>query len=192
MAFVKKMVGRFLRWRERLAGRLALAAASRVSYGKQCQAGYGLRLRAVMGGHIEIGERTTLDRWIDLFAHEGSLRIGPGCHFGKGCVVVARQAIAIGPGCQIAENVTIRDQDHKILPNLSISESGFETAPVSIGAHVWIGAGVIILKGVTIGDRAIIAAGAVVTKDVSPGSRVAGVPARPLGTQNEFKSVLIR
>ena len=39
---------------------------------------------------------------------------------------------------------------------------------VVVGKNVWIGAGVIILKGVTIGDNAVIAAGSIVTKDVEP------------------------
>jgi len=174
------MVGRLQRWHETIFGRCSLAFANGVHVGDGCRAGYRLRLRAVMGGRIEIGERTTLDRSVDLFAHEGTLSIGSGCHFGKGCVVVARNEITIGPGCQIAEHVTIRDQDHRILPDHSIAESGFETAPISIGEDVWIGAGAVITRGVSIGDRAIVGAGAVVTKDIAPGSRVAGVPARPL------------
>ena len=49
-----------------------------------------------------------------------------------------------------------------------------------IGNDVWIGAGAMILEGVTVGDGAIIAAGAVVTKDVEPYEIVAGVPAKRL------------
>ena len=49
----------------------------------------------------------------------------------------------------------------------------------------WIGAGAIILKGVTVGEGAVISAGAVVTKDVPPYSIVAGVPAKVIGQRFE-------
>lgn len=48
----------------------------------------------------------------------------------------------------------------------------------NIGNDVWIGAGAIVMKGVTIGDGAIIGAGAVVTKDVECYSIVVGSPAK--------------
>lgn len=48
----------------------------------------------------------------------------------------------------------------------------------TIGNDVWIGAGAIVLGGVTIGDGAIVGAGAVVTKDVPPYAIVGGVPAK--------------
>ncbi|MBB2902010.1 acetyltransferase-like isoleucine patch superfamily enzyme [Kineococcus radiotolerans] len=47
-----------------------------------------------------------------------------------------------------------------------------------IGRHCFIGAGAILLPGVTVGDGSIVAAGAVVTKDVPPASIVAGSPAK--------------
>lgn len=51
---------------------------------------------------------------------------------------------------------------------------------VKIKDDVWVGAGVIILSGVTIGECSVIGAGAVVTKDVEPYTIVAGVPARKI------------
>jgi acetyltransferase-like isoleucine patch superfamily enzyme len=53
-----------------------------------------------------------------------------------------------------------------------------ELQHTKVGNDVWIGAGCIVLDGVTIGDGAIIAAGAVVTKDVPPYAIVGGVPAK--------------
>lgn len=53
-----------------------------------------------------------------------------------------------------------------------------ELQHTKVGNDVWIGAGCIVLDGVTIGDGAIIAAGAVVTKDVPPYAIVGGVPAQ--------------
>ena len=58
-------------------------------------------------------------------------------------------------------------------------QQGFtEVDPIVIEDDVWIGARVIILKGVTIGKGSIIGAGSVVTKDVEPYSIVGGNPAK--------------
>lgn len=56
----------------------------------------------------------------------------------------------------------------------------FAWGGVKIKDDVWIGAGVIILSGITIGECSVIGAGAVVTKDVEPYTVVAGVPARKI------------
>ena len=61
-----------------------------------------------------------------------------------------------------------------------IRESGLLAKPTAIEDDVWIGAGAIILAGVTVGRGGVVAAGAVVRKDVAPGSIVGGVPARLL------------
>lgn len=51
-------------------------------------------------------------------------------------------------------------------------------APVVLKRGCYLGAGALLLPGVTVGERAVVAAGAVVTRDVPPGTVVAGVPAR--------------
>jgi acetyltransferase-like isoleucine patch superfamily enzyme len=53
---------------------------------------------------------------------------------------------------------------------------------VEIHDNVWIGAGAIILPGVTIHANSIVAAGAVITKDVPSNTIVGGVPARMIKT----------
>ena len=53
-----------------------------------------------------------------------------------------------------------------------------QTAPVTIGNHVWIGGGVIILPGVSIGDNVVIGAGSVVTKDIPSNTIAYGNPCR--------------
>lgn len=57
---------------------------------------------------------------------------------------------------------------------------------VIIGRNVYIGAGAIILPGVTIGDNSIIGAGAVVTKDIPPNTVAVGVPAKVICTLDEW------
>ncbi|AXQ29905.1 hypothetical protein D0B54_15000 [Solimonas sp. K1W22B-7] len=55
--------------------------------------------------------------------------------------------------------------------------------PIKIGRECWIGAGAIVIPGVTIGDGAVVGAGSVVTRDVAPWAIVAGNPARFLKTR---------
>ena len=56
---------------------------------------------------------------------------------------------------------------------------------ITINNDAWLGAGVIVLQGVTIGEYAIVGAGAVVTKDIPPYSIAVGNPARVIKTINK-------
>ena len=74
-------------------------------------------------------------------------------------------------------NVTIATAGHPILPELR--QKGLQyNMQVHIGKNCWIGAGAIIMPGVTIGDNVVIGAGSVVTKNVPDFTVVAGNPAR--------------
>lgn len=58
---------------------------------------------------------------------------------------------------------------------------------IEIHENCFIGAGARILPNVSIGPNAIVAAGAVVNKDVPPGTIVGGVPAKVIGSFEDFK-----
>lgn len=76
-----------------------------------------------------------------------------------------------------ARGVQILAADHP--RDAATRDAGLEFGrPVDIGRNVWIGAGALILPGVTVGDEALIGAGSVVTRDVPAGAAVAGNPAR--------------
>lgn len=93
------------------------------------------------------------------------------------------KSIWIGENVAISHNVTIMDSDaHEIVGN-----EHAKTQPVRIGNHVWIGSGAKILKGVTIGNGAVIAAGAVVTRNVPERCMAAGIPAKVIKKDIDWK-----
>ena len=88
--------------------------------------------------------------------------------------------ITIEDNVDIGPNVIIAAHDssyHCVQPDIPLI-----CKKVLIKRNVYIGAGAIILPGVTVGEYSIVAAGAVLTKDVPPRTVVAGVPAKVIGT----------
>ncbi len=85
--------------------------------------------------------------------------------------------IYIGNDVMIAPNVTIATAGHPIDPELR--KQGYQfVAEVHIGNNVWIGAGAVIMPGVTIGDNTVIGAGSVVAKDIPANVVAFGVPCK--------------
>ena len=139
----------------------------------------------------ELDKRTAMLK--DMFAE-----IGEGCyiepplhanfggkfvHFGKwiyanyNLTLVDDTHIYVGDDTMFGPNVTIATAGHPILP--ALREAGYQfNIPVHIGRNVWIGAGAVILPGVTIGDNSVIGAGAVVSKDIPANVIALGVPAK--------------
>lgn len=137
-------------------------------------------LRSTDGGRIELGSDCCLSRGVEIVAQDGVVSIGAGVFIGPWSTISAKNVVSIGDNCLIAERVTIRDQDHDVHGPVGIpmAQSGFRIAPVHIGNDVWIGAGAVILHGVSIGCGAVVAANAVVNRNVPPYAIVGGVPAR--------------
>lgn len=129
--------------------------------------------RLCAGGRIRKGFGAILRHLNQLLfsCHIGSrAQIGEGCvfqHNGVG-VVISDHAI-IGDNCMIYQNVTV-----------GVLEDGSISAPV-IKDGVVIGAGAILLGGITVGEGAKVGAGAVVLSDVPAGATAVGVPAHIVG-----------
>ena len=92
--------------------------------------------------------------------------------------------IYIGDHTMIGPNVTIATAGHPILPKLREKEMQYNV-DVKIGRNVWIGAGAIIVPGVTIGDNTVIGAGSVVTKDIPANVVAVGNPCRVMREIND-------
>lgn len=85
--------------------------------------------------------------------------------------------IFIGDNCMFAPGVIIATASHPIEPELRRKAYQFNVA-VRICSNVWIGAGAVVLPGVTIGDNSVIGAGSIVTKDIPPNVVAVGNPCR--------------
>ena len=106
-------------------------------------------------------------------------------HFGKGVyanfnlTLVDDTHIYVGDHTMFGPNVTVATAGHPIDP--ALRRKGYQyNAPVRIGENCWLGAGVIVLPGVTIGDNVVIGAGSVVTKDIPSNVVAVGNPCRVL------------
>lgn len=91
--------------------------------------------------------------------------------------VVDDADIRIGNDVMIAPNVTIATATHPL--DAGLRKQGMQSnRAVAIGDRVWIGAGAVILPGVTIGENTVIGAGSVVTRDIPANVVAFGNPCR--------------
>ncbi len=92
--------------------------------------------------------------------------------------------IFIGDKVMFGPNVTVATANHPIIPELRQRALQYNK-DVRIGNNVWIGAGTVIVPGITIGDNSVIGAGSIVTKDVPANVVAVGNPCRILREINE-------
>ena len=115
---------------------------------------------------------------------------GRNTHFGNNVyanfnlTLVDDTDIFIGNNVMFGPNVVVATAAHPIDPELRMKVTEFNI-PVHIGNNVWIGAGVIILPGVSIGENSVIGAGSVVTKDIPANVVAVGNPCSVMREINE-------
>lgn len=158
---------------------------------------------------MEIGERTLLPRihvtWPhqvklgadctiehDVYFHfDGLYKPGPSilvgdcCFIGTGCEFNVCERVSLGNDCLIGAGTRFIDHDHNISGLGPLPKIEGPCAPIHVRDHVWIGANVVVLKGVEIGQGAVVAAGAVVTKNIPPNEIWGGVPAKKIGERKD-------
>ena len=136
----------------------------------QARRGYG---RLILGRWVHIGRGNAIR------CHEGTLRIGDKCVFGKDNTVNAYLDIEFGAATIVADWVYVCDFDHSFADvTVPIKDQGIVKTPVRIGPDVWLATKVTVLRGVTIGRGCVVAANAVVNRDLPAFSVAVGVPAR--------------
>lgn len=125
----------------------------------------------------EVGEGTFIKP--PYYANRGGTKVHPGSdvYANFNLTLVDDGHIYIGDKTMIGPNVTIATAGHPILPSLREKAMQYNI-DVHIGRNVWIGAGSIILPGITVGDNSVIGAGSVVTKDIPANVVAVGNPCR--------------
>lgn len=160
-----------------VAGRLVLGWDGTREPGVGAKGSHG-PLIWLIGPESELatGPRVSIANDVEIvIGPRATVRIGAGTYINPETRVLCMESIEIGEGCAISWDVQIVDFDGHTL----VTESpGSNTAAVTIGDAVWIGAGARILKGVTVGSGAVVGAGAVVTHSIAARALVAGNPAR--------------
>jgi maltose O-acetyltransferase len=139
--------------------------------------------RIINMGELIFGEKVIIDSITaraELVANPGArLEIGERTYINYGTSIAAHELVKIGKYCRIGTYCNIADNDfHGIEDRMSVPPS----EPVILEDNVWLGAKVIVLKGVTIGHDSVIGAGSVVTKNIPPRSIAVGMPARVIRT----------
>lgn len=193
---------RSLYYSARFRGWFLLARGTRVVMHRSARVEFGPRSFLLLGFHhhgpdpvlLNMGRnarlvvRGTVQAWRGtqmIVVKGGVLTFGDKCIFNEGARIVCHKRVTFGNESGMSWDSTLMDSDQH---PITVEGRWLEAeAPVTIGNHVMVAAGAMVLKGVTIGDGSIVAAGAVVTADVPPHSVVAGNPARVIRENADWR-----
>lgn len=114
--------------------------------------------------------------WTPFYTDFGAnIRVGKNVFINHACTFMDRGGITLGDDVFIGPKVCLITENHGLEPSLRRT---LTSKPIHIERGVWIGAGAIVLPGVTVGENAVIGAGSVVTHDVPANTVAAGNPAK--------------
>lgn len=136
----------------------------------------------------EIGEDCYIEPPLHSNFGGGHVHFGSHIYANFNLTLVDDTHIYVGDYTMFAPNVIVATAAHPILPRLR--EQAYQyNAPVHIGRNCWIGAGAIILPGITIGENTVVGAGSVVTKDLPANVVAVGNPCRVLRQISEHDQI---
>ncbi len=132
----------------------------------------------------EIGEGCCVEPPFHTNFDENHVHFGNYAYANYNLTCVDDTHIYVGDYTMFGPGVIVATAGHPILPELR--EQAYQyNAPVHIGRNCWIGAGAVILPGITIGDNVVVGAGSVVTKDLPDNEVAVGDPCRILRKIND-------
>lgn len=140
---------------------------------------YKKRTRMLKKMFAEIGEGCYIEPPFRANFGGRHIHFGDSVYCNFGCTLVDDTHIYVGNKVMFGPNVVVATAAHPIAPQLR--EMGLQyNKTVHIGNNCWIGAGALIMPGVTIGDNTVIGAGSVVTKDIPANVVAVGNPCKIL------------
>ena len=144
--------------------------------------------------NIELGDNVRIDPYCSLIAGQGWAEIGYFVHIGGECFLSANDGIRMGDFSGLSQVVKIytRTDDFTVeyLTNPTVPEkyTGATCGSVTLGKHVIVGAGCVILPNVVVADGSSVGALSLVTKSLDAWGVFAGYPAKKL--KNRSKRLL--
>lgn len=126
----------------------------------------------------------------DYFREQGA-RIGPDCRLQVRSLGAEPYLISLGRHVTLSTNVDLVTHDGAAWLFADEDPSIQKFGPIAIGDNCFIGAGATVMPGVTIGPNSVVGAGSVVTKNVAESTIVAGCPARPICSTDEYRDKVI-
>ena len=136
----------------------------------------------------EIGEGCYIEPPLHTNFGGGHIHFGNHIYANFNLTIVDDTHVYVGDHTMFGPNVTIATAGHPIWPTLR--EKGYQyNMPVHIGKNCWLGAGCIVMPGVTIGDNVVIGAGSIVTKDIPSNVIAVGNPCRVMREVGEHDRV---
>jgi galactoside O-acetyltransferase len=136
--------------------------------------------------NITLGNHVRIDGPTVIAAHSGSLGLGDYIHIGGGCHLACAGGINLGDFSGLSQGVRIYsasdDYSGEALTNPTVPREYLKVtvAPVTLGRHVIVGAGSVILPGAGIGEGTSVGALSLVTKPLAEWGVYSGCPARRL------------
>lgn len=172
-------------WQQEVQSHLLMLET--VAIGDNCFIAPEANLFAEPGRPITIGDQSQIAA--DCFLH-GPISLGNHVSINHNASLDGGSAgIHIGNNTRIAARVCIYAFNHGMAPEQLVRDQSVTSEGVHIGDDVWIGANVSIVDGVTIGNGAVIGMGSVVTGNVEANTKVAGIPAKPIGSRTRMRSL---
>lgn len=152
--------------------------------GRKVYLDYGVYLHGGLGGlHIGAGSWIMNGTRLHVFNFrelpQAGIRLGRRTFVGEGCTMRGQGGIRIGDNVLFGPGVQVLAVNHVFTdPDRPIMDQGITAEGIVIEDNCWIGAGALVLDGVTIGRGTCIGAGAVVTSSIPAHSLAVGSPAR--------------